>query len=149
MDLKVLSDSHITENNEVRVEVTQADREAAWPFAHFHCLPDQQMHERWFSGYYDNLPQGSAIQAFARHRQSADAASRAEVERLREVLGDIIEDLEQGDEFAAKQTARKAVAEFFSDAAISASDGENSAFDPPSPPENQFGHNQVKEIIGA
>ncbi len=55
--------------------VTQADREAAWPFADFHCLPDKQMHERWFSGYYDNLPQGGAIQAFARHRTAAEAAA--------------------------------------------------------------------------
>ena len=50
------------------VEVTQADREAAWPFADFHCLPDTQMRERWFSGYYDNLPQGRAIQAFSTNR---------------------------------------------------------------------------------
>lgn len=54
------------------VEVTQADREAAWPYAGFHCLPDRQMHERWFSGYYDNLGQGQAIRDFARHRQQAE-----------------------------------------------------------------------------
>lgn len=52
--------------------VTHADREAAWPYAGFHCLPDRQMRERWFSGYYDNLEQGKAIRAFARHRQSAE-----------------------------------------------------------------------------
>ena len=56
--------------------VTQADREAAWTYAGFHCLPDSQMRERWYSGYYDNLPEGAAIQAFARHRQQSLKATR-------------------------------------------------------------------------
>lgn len=62
--------------------VTQADRDAAWPFADFHCLPDRQMRERWLTGYYDNLPQGAAIQAFARHRITTTATLTAQVEAL-------------------------------------------------------------------
>lgn len=61
-------------------EVTQADREAAWPYAGFHCLPDRQMHERWFSGYYDNLGQGQAIRDFARHRHQAERDTLARME---------------------------------------------------------------------
>jgi hypothetical protein len=64
--------------------VEQVDREAAWPFARFHCLPDQQMRERWFAGYYDKgsplHPEGDAIQAFARHRIAAIAAARPMIE---------------------------------------------------------------------
>ena len=52
----------------VAITATKADRKLAWPYADFHCLPDGQMTERWFSGYYDNLPQGHAIRAFAQHR---------------------------------------------------------------------------------
>lgn len=51
---------------------TQEDREAAWPYNDFHCLPDRQMHDRWLAGYYDNLPQGAVIQAFMRHRLAAE-----------------------------------------------------------------------------
>lgn len=52
------------------LKIEQVDREAAWHYADFHCLPDIQMSDRWFSGYYDNLDQGHAIRAFARHRLS-------------------------------------------------------------------------------
>lgn len=45
-------------------EVAQVDRERAWPFARFHCMPDCQMRARWFEGYYDDQPEGAAIQAF-------------------------------------------------------------------------------------
>ena len=62
------------------VKVTHADREAAWPYAGFHCLPDRQMHERWFSGYYDNLGQGQAIRDFARHRHQAERDTLARME---------------------------------------------------------------------
>lgn len=55
--------------------VTQADREAAWHYAGFHCLPDRQMRERWFSGYYDDTAYGEAIRNFARHRIAALSAS--------------------------------------------------------------------------
>lgn len=48
--------------------ITHADRVAAWPFADFHCLPDSQMRERWYLGWYDNLEQSAAIRAFAQHR---------------------------------------------------------------------------------
>jgi hypothetical protein len=51
-----------------KLTITNADRDAAYPYANFHCLPDRQMHERWYAGYYDNLPQGAAIRDFARHR---------------------------------------------------------------------------------
>lgn len=66
--------------------VTHADREAAWPYAGFHCLPDRQMRERWFSGYYDNLGQGQAIRDFARHRQQAERAFEERERKLREAL---------------------------------------------------------------
>ncbi len=81
------------------VEVTQADREAAWPFSRFHCLPDRQMRERWFSGYYDNNSvEGSAIQAFARHRAEAlrivQSAIDAERERCAREHLDILNRIE-------------------------------------------------------
>lgn len=72
------------------VEVTQEDRKAAWEYADFHCLPDSQMRHRWFSGYYDEQPQGAAIQALAHHRQAGVqqgldmAAGVAKNERLAE-----------------------------------------------------------------
>jgi hypothetical protein len=50
------------------MNITDADREVAWPYADFHCLPDRQMWERWFSGYYDSTDHGHAIRAFAAHR---------------------------------------------------------------------------------
>jgi LPS sulfotransferase NodH len=59
-------------------EVTQADREAGWPFAHFHCLPDRQMRERWFAGYYDKSDEGAIIQVLARHRSNAIDKARTE-----------------------------------------------------------------------
>ena len=56
----------MTEPSELAI--TQADRDASWNYADFHYLPDSQMRERWFAGYYDNLPQGHALRAFATHR---------------------------------------------------------------------------------
>lgn len=50
------------------VHIEAVDRRAAWPWNGFHCLPDGQMTERWNTGYYDNMPEGDAIRAFARHR---------------------------------------------------------------------------------
>lgn len=46
-------------------KVEQRHRDAAWPYAKFHCLPDSQMRERWFSGYYDEQSEGKAIRDFA------------------------------------------------------------------------------------
>lgn len=57
--------------------VTQADREQAWPFARFHCLPDSQMRERWFEGHYDDQSEGAAIQAFRAHRVAALRGSQS------------------------------------------------------------------------
>ena len=51
--------------------ILDVDRKAAWPYAKFHCLPDRQMRERWFQGYYDNLSEGQAILDFAIHRETA------------------------------------------------------------------------------
>ena len=69
-----------------QIEVTDADREAAWPYADFHCLPDRQMRERWFSGYYDDHPQGAAIKDFARNRLAATKAALEAAEQA--VSGD-------------------------------------------------------------
>lgn len=76
-----------------QIEVTQADRDAAWPFADFHCLPDVQMRERWFVGYYDNMGQGAAIRSFARHRAAGIAEGTEEAaviahQRYDELLAD-------------------------------------------------------------
>lgn len=59
------------------VTVLPCDRTAAWPFADFHCMPDVQMRERWFSGYYDTLSEGAAIRSMAAHRLAAlEAAAK-------------------------------------------------------------------------
>jgi len=73
------------------VEMTPEDRQAAWPYAKFHCLPDSQMRERWFDGYYDNLSEGAAIRDFARHRLASQRpAIGDEVERELKWLRDEI-----------------------------------------------------------
>ena len=66
------------------------DRVAAWPYARFHCLPDRQMRERWFSGYYDDdRDAGAAIRSFAEHRE----AEAARTEKHRNDMADKITDL--------------------------------------------------------
>jgi hypothetical protein len=73
------------------LKIEQVDREAAWHYADFHCLPDIQMSDRWFSGYYDNLDQGHAIRAFARHRLSTRTPPTLDVdEALRIYNGGMI-----------------------------------------------------------
>ena len=56
--------------------ITDADRRAAWPAARFHCLPDTQMRERWFAGWYDDRPEGYAIRNIAGHRADVEDAHR-------------------------------------------------------------------------
>lgn len=55
------------------VPVTQEDRKEAWPLAQFHCLPDRQMRERWFAGFYDTRGEGAPIRTLARHRIASQA----------------------------------------------------------------------------
>ena len=54
-----------------KIEVTQADRDAAWHYADFGHLHTRQERERWFAGYYDNCSVGYPIHAFARHAHAA------------------------------------------------------------------------------
>lgn len=69
------------------VTVLPCDRTAAWPFADFHCMPDVQMRERWFSGYYDTLSEGAAIRSMAAHRLAALEEGREQAAGLAE-MGD-------------------------------------------------------------
>ena len=65
-------------------EVTQADRERAWPHAPACYRVDD--HHNWMAGRYDSLP---LVQAFARHRIEAEkrTAPRSVVEALNEAAG--------------------------------------------------------------
>lgn len=74
---KALDEGRLQPVDKEAVVVTQADRKAAWPYADFHCLPDSQMTERWYAGYYDSLPQGAAIRAFAHHRHQSGRTGAA------------------------------------------------------------------------
>lgn len=69
--------------------VTQADREAAADLALW--LFDEDLPKLALALVADKIRKGASdrmppVQAFARHRTAAEAASRAEVERLREAL---------------------------------------------------------------
>jgi len=48
------------------VEVTQADRDAAWPFRESGYRNDRSTKAKWDAGVYDRSAR--SIQAFARHR---------------------------------------------------------------------------------
>lgn len=52
------------------IEVTAADREAAWPFRE--RKSDGPSKEKWLSGFYDEIP---IIRAFAANRLAAEQAS--------------------------------------------------------------------------
>lgn len=64
----------MTDQNDARVEVIQADRVAAWPHrpAWYHAGAE----EDWLNGIYDSA---DVIQHFARHRIASAATARAEV----------------------------------------------------------------------
>lgn len=73
------------------VEVTQEDREAAFPYVSSNSVAGQDIHG-WLDGKYDDC---GAIQAFARHREATTAdleaqlaEAKAENERLRAIMGD-------------------------------------------------------------
>lgn len=71
------------------VEVTQADREAAAKCHEKSCYEIVRIQgSQCRNGYADG---DYLVQAFARHRTAAEAASRQEVERLREA-GNVLRD---------------------------------------------------------
>jgi hypothetical protein len=48
------------------MKISKEARQYAWYYNDFHCVPDREMREGWFSGKYDNHPQGGAIRLFAK-----------------------------------------------------------------------------------
>ena len=61
-------------------EVTQEDREAAWPFRPS-CYRDIPLTRvKWEAGVYDDA--APCIKAFARHREASVAAKEAEIAAL-------------------------------------------------------------------
>lgn len=72
----------------VTVEVTQSDREAAWPYRSSCYKEDDR--EAWMQGRYDDAP-GGPIQSFARHRLSAHAVPREPTEAMIEAAADAVE----------------------------------------------------------
>lgn len=64
------------------IEVTQEDREAAWPFRPARYSHEAD-HKAWHEGRYDHEP---AIQAFARHRLNSTAALQLQLEEARATL---------------------------------------------------------------
>lgn len=69
-----------TQNSDA-VEVTQADREIAWPFVSANSIAGQDF-EGFFAGLYDDC---DSVQVFARHRLAAPSHND-EVVKLREAL---------------------------------------------------------------
>lgn len=72
------------------VEVTQADREAAWAIC-----PDgfsKSEYADWQNGVYDG---GSSIQALAKHRESSVAELQARLDKAVEALQEVDDTLEK------------------------------------------------------
>jgi hypothetical protein len=66
------------------VEVTQEDREAAWPFRPS-CYRDIPLtRAKWEAGVYDDA--APCIKAFARHREASVAAKDGEIALLQEIV---------------------------------------------------------------
>ena len=92
-------------------QVTQADREAAWPFRPVFFDDHKITRARWDAGAYDHL---SPIQAFARHRITTTASLSAQVEALtaerdalRETSGAILSWWPEGSELTSRAAQAK------------------------------------------